>query len=78
VAGARSAVGGSIAWIPLFLFAVLFGLSMDYHVFVVSRVREVAGRGMPTKQAVGFGISRSAGPGQLVAGTNWTGRRNPN
>jgi RND superfamily putative drug exporter len=53
--------GAIVAWIPLFLFAVLFGLSMDYHVFVVSRVREAARRGMPTKQAVGFGISRSAG-----------------
>jgi RND superfamily putative drug exporter len=53
--------GAIVAWIPLFLFAVLFGLSMDYHVFVVSRIREAARRGMPTKQAVGFGISRSAG-----------------
>ncbi|HEX2133730.1 MAG TPA: MMPL family transporter [Actinophytocola sp.] len=53
--------GAVVAWIPLFLFAVLFGLSMDYHVFVVSRIREAARRGMPTKQAVGYGISRSAG-----------------
>jgi RND superfamily putative drug exporter len=53
--------GAVVAWIPLFLFAVLFGLSMDYHVFVVSRIREAARRGMPARQAVGFGISRSAG-----------------
>jgi RND superfamily putative drug exporter len=53
--------GAVVAWIPLFLFAVLFGLSMDYHVFVVSRIREAVRRGMPTKQAVGAGISRSAG-----------------
>ncbi|MGH3880419.1 MAG: MMPL family transporter [Actinophytocola sp.] len=53
--------GAIVAWIPLFLFGVLFGLSMDYHVFVVSRIREAARRGMPTKQAVEFGISRSAG-----------------
>lgn len=53
--------GAIVAWIPLFLFAVLFGLSMDYHVFVVSRIREAARGGMPTKQAVGHGISRSAG-----------------
>jgi putative drug exporter of the RND superfamily len=53
--------GAIVAWIPLFLFAVLFGLSMDYHVFVVSRIREAAQRGMATRQAVGFGISRSAG-----------------
>jgi RND superfamily putative drug exporter len=55
------ASGSIVAWIPLFLFAVLFGLSMDYHVFVVSRVREAARRGLPTREAVGFGISRSAG-----------------
>ena len=53
--------GAIVAWIPLFLFAVLFGLSMDYHVFVVSRIREAARRGMPAKEAVGHGISRSAG-----------------
>ncbi|HWM07570.1 MAG TPA: MMPL family transporter [Actinophytocola sp.] len=53
--------GAIVAWIPLFLFAVLFGLSMDYHVFVVSRIREAARVGMPTKQAVAHGISRSAG-----------------
>jgi putative drug exporter of the RND superfamily len=53
--------GAIIAWIPLFLFAVLFGLSMDYHVFVVSRIREAAQRGMPNKQAVAHGITRSAG-----------------
>lgn len=53
--------GALVAWIPLFLFAVLFGLSMDYHVFVVSRIREAARLGVPTKQAVAYGISRSAG-----------------
>jgi RND superfamily putative drug exporter len=34
--------GAIISWIPLFLFVVLFGLSMDYHVFVVSRIKEAA------------------------------------
>ncbi|WP_243867340.1 MMPL family transporter [Actinophytocola oryzae] len=53
--------GSLVAWIPLFLFAVLFGLSMDYHVFVVSRVREAVRGGMPTREAVAHGISRSAG-----------------
>lgn len=53
--------GALVAWIPLFLFAVLFGLSMDYHVFVVSRIREAARGGMSTKDAVAHGISRSAG-----------------
>jgi RND superfamily putative drug exporter len=40
---------------------VLFGLSMDYHVFVVSRIREAARRGMPTRDAVAHGITTSAG-----------------
>jgi RND superfamily putative drug exporter len=40
---------------------VLFGLSMDDHVFVVSRIREAALRGVPTRQAVADGITRSAG-----------------
>jgi RND superfamily putative drug exporter len=53
--------GSLVAWIPLFVFAVLFGLSMDYHVFVVSRVREAAMTGMSTRDAVAHGISRSAG-----------------
>jgi RND superfamily putative drug exporter len=53
--------GTLVAWIPLFLFVVLFGLSMDYHVFVVSRIREAARAGIPTRDAVAHGISRSAG-----------------
>jgi RND superfamily putative drug exporter len=50
-----------VSWLPLFLFVVLFGLSMDYHVFVVSRIREAVRGGMPTRQAVGHGITTSAG-----------------
>jgi RND superfamily putative drug exporter len=46
--------------VPLFLFVVLFGLSMDYQVFVVSRIRESAERGVPTRKAVVDGISRTA------------------
>src|SRR5499427_3504567 len=42
------AVGAIESWIPLFLFVILFGLSMDYHVFVVSRIREAHDRGMTT------------------------------
>jgi putative drug exporter of the RND superfamily len=53
--------GALVAWIPLFLFAVLFGLSMDYHVFVVSRIREAVRGGLSTRDAVAHGISRSAG-----------------
>ncbi|UWZ35606.1 MMPL family transporter [Dactylosporangium roseum] len=50
-----------VSWLPLFLFVVLFGLSMDYHVFVVSRIREAVDRGMPTRAAVAHGITGSAG-----------------
>ncbi|MBO4256225.1 MMPL family transporter [Streptomyces griseorubiginosus] len=53
--------GAVVSWLPLFLFVVLFGLSMDYHVFVVSRIREAALAGAPTKDAVRDGITRSAG-----------------
>ncbi len=53
--------GSVISWLPLFLFVVLFGLSMDYHVFVVSRIRENVLSGMPTKDAVSAGITTSAG-----------------
>lgn len=53
--------GYIISWLPLFLFVVLFGLSMDYHVFVVSRIREAAMTGMSTRDAVRIGITRTAG-----------------
>src|SRR5205814_9227086 len=44
--------GGIISWLPIFLFVILFGLSMDYHVFILSRVREAFDRGMTTEDAV--------------------------
>ncbi|MFF0373735.1 MMPL family transporter [Actinoplanes missouriensis] len=53
--------GAIVSWIPLFLFVVLFGLSMDYHVFVVSSIKEAAQTGVSIRQAVSEGISRSAG-----------------
>jgi RND superfamily putative drug exporter len=53
--------GAIISWLPLFLFVVLFGLSMDYHVFILSRVREAVDHGMSTEQAVRYGITRTAG-----------------
>ena len=53
--------GGVTNWLPLFLFVVLFGLSMDYHVFILSRVKELYDRGMPTDEAVKQGISSTAG-----------------
>ncbi|OLB76288.1 MAG: RND transporter [Actinobacteria bacterium 13_2_20CM_2_71_6] len=52
---------GVVSWLPLFLFVVLFGLSMDYHVFVVSRIREAVRSGVPNREAVAQGITRSAG-----------------
>jgi len=52
--------GGVTAWLPLFLFVVLFGLSMDYHVLILSRVREAYDAGMPTKRAVDHGIRATA------------------
>jgi RND superfamily putative drug exporter len=53
---------GAIApWLPMFLFVILFGLSMDYHVFILSRVREAYERGMNTGDAVEHGIKTTAG-----------------
>ncbi|KUO19082.1 MMPL family transporter [Streptomyces dysideae] len=54
-------VGAIIAWLPLFLFVILFGLSMDYHVFVVSRIREARLRGRTTKDAIQHGVVTTAG-----------------
>ncbi|HEY6696218.1 MAG TPA: MMPL family transporter [Solirubrobacteraceae bacterium] len=56
-----TSVGGITPWLPLFLFVVLFGLSMDYHVFVISRIRELVDRGMSTDNAVAQGIKSTAG-----------------
>jgi uncharacterized membrane protein YdfJ with MMPL/SSD domain len=53
---------GAVApWLPLFMFVILFGLSMDYHVFILSRVREAHDRGMSTEDAVAHGIKTTAG-----------------
>jgi RND superfamily putative drug exporter len=52
--------GAIVTWLPLFLFTVLFGLSMDYHVFIVSRVKELADHGESTRDAVEHGIRRTA------------------
>ncbi len=53
--------GGIAQWLPIFMFVILFGLSMDYHVFILSRVREAYDRGMKTEDAVEYGISTTAG-----------------
>jgi MMPL family len=49
------------SWLPLVMFVVLFGLSMDYHVFILSRIRESYDRTGHTDQAVAHGIKISAG-----------------
>ena len=53
--------GGIASWLPLFMFVILFGLSMDYHVFILSRIREAYDRGMKTEDAVEHGIKTTAG-----------------
>lgn len=52
--------GGVIAWIPVFVFVILFGLSMDYHVLVISRIKEGVDRGLSTRDAVKEGVTASA------------------
>jgi RND superfamily putative drug exporter len=58
--GFRS-IGGVISWLPLFLFVVLFGLSMDYHVFILTRIREAVDGGMSTEDAISHAIKSTAG-----------------
>jgi RND superfamily putative drug exporter len=56
-----TAYGGITAWLPLFMFVLLFGLSMDYHVFILSRIRELRLGGASVRQAITGGIASSAG-----------------
>ncbi|HVN60085.1 MAG TPA: MMPL family transporter [Gaiellaceae bacterium] len=53
--------GAIVSWLPMFLFVVLFGLSMDYHVFILSRIKELRDYGATTDEAVSRGIRRTAG-----------------
>ncbi|MFC8734478.1 MMPL family transporter [Luteimicrobium sp. NPDC057192] len=53
--------GHVVSWVPMLLFVVLSGLSLDYHVFVVSRIRENAKLGLPTREAILGGVTRTAG-----------------
>jgi putative drug exporter of the RND superfamily len=53
--------GTITAWLPLFLFVILFGLSMDYHVFILSRIKEAVTDGEPTRDAIRHSIGRTAG-----------------
>jgi uncharacterized membrane protein YdfJ with MMPL/SSD domain len=52
---------GIDAFLPIFMFVILFGLSMDYHVFIISRIREAYDRGMSTDKAIAHGIKTTAG-----------------
>jgi RND superfamily putative drug exporter len=58
---AFSSTGAIAAWLPMLMFVILFGLSMDYHVFVTSRVREAYAAGYDPSAAVRLGVARSAG-----------------
>ena len=49
------------SWLPLFMFAILFGLSMDYHMFVLGRMKEAYERGASNEEAVSTGIRATAG-----------------
>jgi uncharacterized membrane protein YdfJ with MMPL/SSD domain len=53
--------GAITAWFPIMLFVILFGLSMDYHVFILSRIKEAVDRGERTDDAVAHGIKSTAG-----------------
>jgi RND superfamily putative drug exporter len=53
--------GGIVWWEPLLMFVFLFGISMDYHVFILIRIRELWTRGVPAKEAVAGGIASSSG-----------------
>jgi uncharacterized membrane protein YdfJ with MMPL/SSD domain len=59
--------GAIASWLPLFLFVILFGLSMDYHVFILSRVKELVDNGVDTGDAVAEGIKRTAGVVSIAA-----------
>ena len=54
--------GGVIeSWVPIFVFTILFGLSMDYHLFILTRIKEARDRGMDSRTAVARGISVTSG-----------------
>src|SRR6185437_830440 len=56
-----TAYGGVVPWLPLFMFVLLFGLSMDYHVFILSRIAELRRSGKTARASIVDGISSSAG-----------------
>jgi RND superfamily putative drug exporter len=48
-------------WVPVFIFTILFGLSMDYHLFLLTRIKEARDRGLSSNEAVAKGISITSG-----------------
>jgi RND superfamily putative drug exporter len=56
-----TAPGAVTSWLPIFLFVILFGLSMDYHVFILSRIKEARDAGATTREAISGGIRSTAG-----------------
>jgi uncharacterized membrane protein YdfJ with MMPL/SSD domain len=56
-----SDTGGIVSFLPIFLFVILFGLSMDYHVFIISRIKEGVDHGLSNTDAVAHGIKITAG-----------------
>ena len=56
-----TSTAGVVPIMPIFLFVILFGLSMDYHVFILSRIRELYDRGESTDEAISQGIKQTAG-----------------
>jgi uncharacterized membrane protein YdfJ with MMPL/SSD domain len=56
-----SSTAGIVPEVPLLLFVILFGLSMDYHVFILSRIREAVQKGASTEDAIAHGIKSTAG-----------------
>jgi uncharacterized membrane protein YdfJ with MMPL/SSD domain len=48
------------SWLPLFLFSILFGLSMDYHMFIMSRIKEAYERGASSDEAIAIGVKATA------------------
>ncbi|WP_109471657.1 MMPL family transporter [Ornithinimicrobium cavernae] len=56
-----TSTGAIAAWLPMMLFVLLFGLSMDYHIFVTSRIREARDKGASAAEAIRVGVARSAG-----------------
>jgi RND superfamily putative drug exporter len=63
--------GGIVDWLPVFMFVILFGLSMDYHIFILSRIRERRSGGAAPRDAIvggiGIGIGIGSGAGVVTS-----------